>query len=182
MAAAAESIAPPPASARLAVRVATERDVPALIALINQLAREARLLFVVPVDPETGAEDLRQFLQATAASGNNAVLVAGCGGELVGLATATGGVHPAKRATVEIGIGVLAGHQGLGIGRALMAGLENWAREAGIHRLQLPVVTTNAPAIALYRKCGFAVEGTLSDSVQVEGRHVDQFMMAKLLA
>jgi RimJ/RimL family protein N-acetyltransferase len=182
MAAAVESIAPPAAGARLAVRLATERDVPALIALINQLAREARLLFVVPVDPETGTEDLRQFLQVAAASGNNAVLVAARGCELVGLATATGGVHPAKRATVEIGIGVLAAHQGLGIGRALMARLEDWAREAGIHRLQLPVVTTNAPAIALYQKCGFAVEGTLSESVRVEGRHVDQYMMAKLLA
>ncbi|MGH7123407.1 MAG: GNAT family N-acetyltransferase, partial [Stellaceae bacterium] len=103
------------------------------------------------------------------------------GGDLVGLATATGGAHPAKRAAVEIGIGVLATHQGLGIGTALMAGLEGWAREAGIHRLQLPVVTTNAPAIALYRKCGFAIEGTLSESVRVEGRYADQYMMAKLL-
>jgi len=182
MAAALPSVASPAAAAHLTVRLATERDVPALIALINQLASEARLLFVVPVDPETGAEDLRQFLTMTAASGNNAVLVAAEGAKLLGLATATGGVHPAKRAAVEIGIGVLEAHQGCGVGAALMAGLEEWARSAGIHRLQLPVVTTNASAIALYRKCGFAVEGTLSESVRVDGRHVDQYMMAKLLA
>lgn len=181
MASAAQTIAPLAARTRLTVRLATEPDVPALIALINQLASEARLLFVVPVDPETGAEDLRQFLVMTAASGNNAVLVATDGSELVGLATATGGVHPAKRAAVEVGIGVLEAHQGRGIGRALMAGLEDWARQAGIHRLQLPVVTSNAPAIALYRKCGFSVEGTLHESARVEGRYVDQYMMAKLL-
>ncbi len=181
MASPAQPIAPPVAGARVGVRLATERDVPALIALINQLAREARLLFVVPVDPETGAEDLRQFLMMAAASGNNAVLLAAEGSKLVGLATATGGVHPAKRDAVEIGIGVLAARQGCGIGRALMAGLEEWARAAGIHRLQLPVVTTNAPAIALYRKCGFTVEGTLRESAQVEGRYVDQYMMAKLV-
>jgi RimJ/RimL family protein N-acetyltransferase len=181
MLAAAQSIVLPAAGAGVAIRLATDRDVPALIALINKLASEARLLFVVPVDPETGAEDLRQFLLMTAASGNNAVLVAAEGIALVGLATATGGVHPAKRAAVEIGIGVLETHQGNGIGRALMAGLEEWARAAGIHRLQLPVVTTNAPAIALYRKCGFALEGTLRQSVWVEGRPVDQYMMAKLL-
>ena len=169
-----------PASS-VVVRAAAEPDVPALIALTNRLAQEASLLFVVPVDPATGVEDVRQFLQAAAASGNNAVIVAAEGDQLVGLATATGGVHPAKRAAVEIGIGVLATHQGRGIGRALMARLEDWARSAGIRRLQLPVVTTNEPAIALYRQSGFAVEGTLRESVRVDGRYVDQYMMAKLL-
>jgi RimJ/RimL family protein N-acetyltransferase len=165
----------------VAVRLAAEPDVWALIALTNRLAEEARLLFVVPVDPATGPDDVRQFLRATAASGNNAVLVAADGDRLVGLATATGGVHPAKRAAVEIGIGVLETHQGRGIGRALMAGLEDWARTAGIRRLQLPVVTSNEPAIALYRKSGFIVEGTLRDSARVAGRYLDQYMMAKLL-
>jgi RimJ/RimL family protein N-acetyltransferase len=163
------------------VRWAAERDVMALIALINRLAAEARLLFVVPIEPETGADDLRQFLRATAASGNNAVMVAVADGELVGLATATGGVHPAKQATVEIGIGVLETHHGRGFGGALMRGLEDWARQAGIHRLQLPVVTSNAPAIALYRRSGFTIEGTLRDSVWVNGRYLDQYMMAKLI-
>lgn len=170
------------ARASVGVRLAMEHDVPALIALINRLAAEATLLFVVPVDPDTGAEDLRQFLRATAASGNNAVMVAVDGGRLVGLATATGGVHPAKQATVEIGIGVLATHHGRGVGRALMAGLEGWAREVGLRRLQLPVVTTNTPAIALYRKSGFTIEGTLRESACVDGRHLDQYMMAKLLS
>ncbi len=181
MISAARAVAPITSGARVSVRRATERDAPALIALINQLAREATLLFVVPIDPGTGAEDRRQVLQATVASGNNAVLVAAQGGGLVGLATATGGVHPAKRAAVEIGIGVLQTHQGRGVGSALMAGLEDWARRAGIHRLQLPVVTTNTPAIGLYQKSGFAIEGTLRESVRVEGRHADQYMMAKLL-
>ncbi len=169
------------ARSSVGVRMAAERDVPALIALINRLAAEATLLFVVPIDPETGVEDLRQFLRATAASANNAVMVAAEGDRLVGLATATGGVHPAKQAAVEIGIGVLETHHGRGIGSALMTGLEDWAREAGIHRLQLPVVVSNAPAIALYRKSGFTVEGTLRESVCVNGRHLDQYIMAKLL-
>ena len=182
MASSADPVTSSAASLRVSVRLATERDVPALIQLINRLAREASLLFVVPIDPETGAEDLRQFLHATAASGNNAVLVAEFGSALVGLATATGGAHPAKRAAVEVGIGVLDAHRGRGVGSALMGALEGWARGAGIHRLQLPVVATNAPAIALYRKSGFTLEGVLRESVRVDGRHVDQYMMAKLLS
>jgi len=168
-------------SPKIPVRLAGEGDVPALIGLVNALAREARLLFVMPIDPETGVESLVAFLQSNAASGNHTVLVAESQGALAGLATATGGVHPAKRDTVEVGIGVLESHRGRGIGRALMEGLEIWARGAGIHRLQLPVVTSNAPAIALYRRVGFEVEGVLRESVQLDGRSLDQFMMAKLL-
>lgn len=181
MASVAESVATRPEQASLSVRFATEPDVPALIQLINRLAREATLLFVVPIDPETGAEDLRQFLRAAAASGNNAVFVAALGDEMAGLVTATGGVHPAKRAAVEVGIGVLEAHRGCGIGRALMAALEDWARAVRIHRLQLPVVATNAAAIALYRKAGFTTEGVLRESVMLDGRPADQLMMAKLL-
>jgi RimJ/RimL family protein N-acetyltransferase len=168
-------------SAGPSVRLASEHDVPGLIRLINRLALEAALLFVMPMDPETGAEELSQFLWATGGSGNNAMLLAETAGALVGLATATGGAHPAKRGAVEIGIGVLNEHQGRGIGTALMAALEAWARGAGIHRLQLPVVATNAPAITLYRKCGFITEGVLRESVMLDGRLVDQLMMAKLL-
>lgn len=178
----AEPIAPSAARAHLVVRLAQERDIPGLIGLINQLAVEATLLFVMPIDPVSGADDLRQFLQVTVTSGNNAVLVATVGEQLVGLATATGGAHPAKRATVEIGIGILEAYRGRGIGRALMAGVEDWARIAGIHRLQLPVVCTNEPAIALYRKSGFSIEGTLRESARVDGRYVDQYMMSKLLS
>jgi RimJ/RimL family protein N-acetyltransferase len=167
--------------AEIPVRLAGEADVPGLIGLINALAREAKLLFVVPIDPETGAEGLVAFLHSAAASGNQTVIVAEVDGALAGLVTATGGIHPAKRATVEIGIGVLEAMRGRGVGGALMAAIELWARGAGIHRLQLPVVTSNAPAIALYRKAGFEVEGVLRESAQVDGRSLDQFMMAKLL-
>ena len=163
------------------VRHAEPRDAAALIALVNALAREAPLLFVLPIDPATGVASVLQYLETMAASGNSAVLVAERGGALVGLATGNGGLHPAKRGVVEIGIGVRAEHRGAGVGQALLHALEQWARAAGLHRLQLPVVTTNEPALSLYRRLGFSVEGVLRASVFAEGRKLDQFMMAKLL-
>ena len=176
------TIARPGKSAvRTIVRHAEPRDVDALIGLINALAREATLLFVIPIDPQTGGPSVLHYLEAMKVSGNSAVLVAERVGTLVGLATGNGGVHASKRGVVEIGIGVRAAHHGVGIGTALIAALEQWARGAGLHRLQLPVVTSNEPALALYRKAGFIVEGVLRESVVGDGRKLDQFMMAKLL-
>jgi RimJ/RimL family protein N-acetyltransferase len=62
-----------------------------------------------------------------------------------------------------------------------MAGLERWAIAAGCHRLQLRVTTENAAAIALYRKCGFTVEGIARAGACVDGRYYDDLEMAKLL-
>jgi RimJ/RimL family protein N-acetyltransferase len=156
-------------------------DVPALAALINDLAREPNLLFIMPIEGASGVTALRGHLASIAVSGSGFVLVADRGGDLVGLATATRGHHPARRNAAEIGIGVCASARGRGIGRALMLGVEHWAAQAGIRRLHLSVVTTNAPAVALYRRLGFAEEGILRASAKVDGGFVDELAMAKLL-
>lgn len=157
-------------------------DVRELIALINTLAAERSQLFIQPVDPVTGVAALHAHLAAIAISRSEAVLVARDGAALVGLVTGTLGSHPARRGVVDIGIGVRATHRGRGVGSALLAALERWARSASCHRLSLHVVTTNAAAIALYRKAGFAVEGTLKATAILDGRPIDELQMGKLLA
>lgn len=47
-----------------------------------------------------------------------------------------------------------------GIGHALTVQVLDWARESGAESLRLWVVTTNLPALALYRKAGFIETGT----------------------
>ena len=167
----AYSIAPP-----------TAEDTPQLVGLMNALAEERNGLFIVPVDPITGAAQLQAHLAEIAVSGNETVMVAKIGDDLVGLASATRGMHPARRGNVDIGVGVGAAWRGCGIGTALMLALEHWADGAGIRRLQLTVVTTNAPAIALYRRLGFAIEGVLEVHAERDGSLFDEFIMAKILS
>ena len=51
------------------------------------------------------------------------------------------------------------GWRGRGVGAALVLAAVDWARAEGLHKLCLEVFAHNAPAIALYRKCGFVEEG-----------------------
>jgi RimJ/RimL family protein N-acetyltransferase len=166
----------------VAILTPGEDDVPALIVLINTLAAERSQLFIQPVDPVSGLAVLRSHLAAIAASGAEAVVVARDGDALVGLVTGMRGNHPARRGIVEVGIGVRASHRARGIGFALLAAIERWAQDAGCHRLSLRVVTGNAPAIALYRKAGFTVEGMLEATAIVDGKPIDELQMGKLLA
>lgn len=66
-----------------------------------------------------------------------------------------------RRHVASIGISVHDDFHGRGIGTALMAALvdtaDNWL---DLKRLELTVYVDNAPAIRLYRKFGFEVEGT----------------------
>ena len=57
--------------------------------------------------------------------------------------------------TAEFGVSVVDGHRGQGIGRALIAHLEDWAARRGIERMILTVAESNAGAIRLYHDLGY---------------------------
>jgi ribosomal protein S18 acetylase RimI-like enzyme len=69
-----------------------------------------------------------------------------------------------------------------GIAAALIEALAGRARGAGIRRLTLRVLSTNAPARALYERLGFEVEGVLREAFVLEGVLVDDLLMGLDLA
>lgn len=83
------------------------------------------------------------------------------------------------RHVLEIrGLAVDPAHQGRGIGRLLMAAAVEAATARGARKLTLRVLSSNATARALYESCGFAVEGILRETFLLEGRYVDDVLMA----
>jgi RimJ/RimL family protein N-acetyltransferase len=77
------------------------------------------------------------------------------GGGIVGsvYASVAGGI-------VDLGMFVVDGHRGGGIGSALLEVVIDWARHQGAHKISLAAWPTNHPAIGLYARYGFQVEGT----------------------
>ena len=168
-------------AAGLVVAVPTVGELPALITLVNALAAEPNFLFINPIDPIEGVAVLRSHLATIATSADQVVLVARAGGDLTGLITGIRGAHPARRGSVEIGLGVRSDCRSHGIGNALLKGLESWARIAGCHRLHLRVTTDNIAAITLYHRYGFSVEGVIRAGALIDGHFYDDLQMAKIL-
>ena len=56
-----------------------------------------------------------------------------------------------------------------------------WAREAGVKRIELEVFARNAPAIYLYEKFGFEIEGKRRKSIYKRGEYLDTLIMGLLL-
>jgi putative acetyltransferase len=92
------------------------------------------------------------------------------------------GERPVVRHTAELGLTVAAAMRGIGVGRALMATAEEWARENGIRKIFLGVFTKNDRARALYDRLGYEVEGIERRQARFpDGEEVDIVRMAKFL-
>ena len=90
-----------------------------------------------------------------------------------------------KRETIPIyahegllGMGVLDEYRGRGLGERLLRTALDAARTGGFERVCLSVYARNTRALELYRKVGFAVEGTRVRGKKLDGEYDDVHMMA----
>jgi RimJ/RimL family protein N-acetyltransferase len=92
-------------------------------------------------------------------------------------------IHPVHRsAELQIRIGEPEA-RGRGLGTSAVARLlELGFRELGLHRVSLHVFATNEPALQLYERAGFRVEGVQREAVCLDGAWVDVVLMAILEA
>jgi RimJ/RimL family protein N-acetyltransferase len=68
--------------------------------------------------------------------------------------------------------------RGQGVGRALLDAAVDWAREAGVRKLELHVFPWNERAIALYERFGFEREGYRKGHYRRGDEDVDAVLMA----
>lgn len=150
--------------------------------MMNLLDSETEFMMYEPGEREQTAYALSAIkeLITNAANGSDFLMIAEEDGEIAGYLLAERGKPRRVRHSAYIVVGVRKGYRGKGIGRELFRRLEIWARESQVTRLELTVMCTNSIAKQLYEKNGFEVEGIKRNSMQVNGRYVDEYYMAKL--
>ncbi|MEX2644905.1 MAG: GNAT family N-acetyltransferase [Gaiellaceae bacterium] len=100
-------------------------------------------------------------------------------GEIVGRLSLSRDQHPSSAHVADLGLMVAEGWRRQGIGRALLEAAVEWARGAGVRKLELHVFPHNEAAIRLYEQFGFEREGYRKQHYRRStGDYVDAILMA----
>lgn len=142
----------------------------------HMLLREAD---EVPSDVPAAARQNRAFVR----SSNDLLLAAFARVEgrtrMVGLLSLMGSKLRRIAHVVNLGISVRADFRGRGLGGVMMACALRWAREnPQVRKVTLEVVAGNTAALRLYGSLGFVTEGVRRGQMRIDGRYVDDVLMA----
>lgn len=174
---------PVPTPGAIVLRRATVADAPQFIDLWRTLDAESEYLMYEPGERQTTVAQQQAYLSDMEHSELAAVFVLDetAADGLVGFAGGRRSATRRDRHVLRLVIAIRQSHIGLGYGLSLLEALESWARTKGVTRLELGVMAGNEHAIALYRKFGFAHEGTRINGVHLASGYVDEHLMGKWL-
>ena len=144
-------------------------------AAVDYVARERRYIGLVEAPP---VESTREFLRKIVAGAGVQFLAVTAEKSVIGwcdvIRNPIEGFHHVGR----LGMGLLPGYRRRGLGRQLATKAIQAARAVGIERVELEVFATNEAAIELYRTLGFTTEGIKHKARKLDGRYVDNVLMA----
>ena len=170
---------------RFLIRSAVGADAPALVRYMSLVNRETTFLSMEPGEFEASypVEKEASYLDSIAQSQDRQLLIAVTpDGEIAGNCRCE---YPGDRRRLRhtaVLDSVRKDYWRQGLGRRLMEIQENWCRSQGVEKLCLEVDTANLPAIGLYLRQGFTVEGTLRNQVKLpDGSYRDLYVMGKFL-
>ena len=168
---------------QLIIREAQKADAQAILDYIDHVVGETDFLTFGPGEFGITVSQEETYIEKTQQSDNSLMLVAVIGegiiGEgIIGVLTFTGAARSRVHHQGEMGITILREHWGLGIGTHLIESLITWARMGGIIRkINLRTREDNHRAIALYKRLGFIVQGTLTREFYVNGEFYSSLVM-----
>lgn len=155
----------------------TDPYIPGFREAVGSVAREKKYLAFLDSPPLEQTQNFVQFLRQhhmphfVAVSGHD---------EVVGWCDISPLDRPVFNHVGELGIGVIDTFRRQGIGLKLIEAALEAARGRGLTRIELTVRDTNIPAIRLYEKMGFQVEGMHKNAVLIDGKYENHLSMALL--
>lgn len=162
----------------LQIREATAADAEQVLAHLQHVVSHPPVM--IPKAPEEISLTLAQeqlFLEQLRAAANSLFLIALDGEQVVGNLDIKGLGRKALAHVGVLGMAIQAAYRGQGLGSQLMQAGLDWAQNSPLKRIELNVYCDNTPAIALYQKFGFVIEGRRKGYVLHEGQYCDDLIM-----
>jgi RimJ/RimL family protein N-acetyltransferase len=175
---------------RVRVRTLALEDIPARATLLLDIARENVYTLLTPAEMREACDRMPRKLPETLRRDDALYLIAlplrpdgSETGEVVADFTIKSHEYERMAHVATLGLEAAPAYRGVGLGDALMRIAMQWAlAKSTLRRVELWVYAANTPAIALYRKHGFEIEGTRRCAMQWKpGEWHDDHLMARVL-
>ena len=167
------------------IRRAEEADTEGFLKQIISVLEEAE--YTITTYPEDGVdftvEKEKEWIKNHMEGDGKLLVVAEVDGEIVGSVDMGNGERKRIQHVGTVGITVLKDFRGLGVGKALMESVIEWAsKHSVIEKIGLEVFSNNAGAINLYKKLGFVEEGRKLKGVKIgPDDYLDSILMYKFV-
>lgn len=158
------------------IEFATREHIPLIHAAIDIVAREGGMLGIAEAPPMV---DFSRQLQA-AMDCENPLFVANIAGGVVGWCMIFRNEAPPFKHVGYLFMGILPNWRRRGIGASLLQASLGSAWQSQFCRIELEVLSTNDPAIALYQGFGFTLEGIKRQAYLFDGKYSDVCVMGLL--
>ncbi|MBT3980018.1 MAG: GNAT family N-acetyltransferase [Bacteriovoracaceae bacterium] len=99
-------------------------------------------------------------------------------GKFIGSVDLSGGSVLTNLHRCTLMMGVDRDYKAQGYGKGLLCFAISWAKESGLEWMDLGVFDTNTPAISLYKKNGFIINGEVKDAFYVNGTSIGDIRMS----
>jgi L-phenylalanine/L-methionine N-acetyltransferase len=162
------------------VRPADPGDAEGLVRLAEAVSAEPEGWLITANGEWRSVGDERRYLKAVRRYPHAAVYVADrkSDGAIIGRLSLARDTHPASAHVADLGLMVATDARRQGVGWALLEAAVEWARVSGIRKLELHVFPWNEPALRLYEKFGFELEGCRRAHYRRADDYVDAILMA----
>lgn len=163
------------------IRQAEPRDATRLVELARDVGAEPGGWLITDGEWRSVGEE-RRHLRRVRSSRHACVLVAELDHALVGRLSIARDSQPACAHVADLGLMVARHARRQGVGRALLEAAEQWARSAGVTKIELHVFPHNDAAIGLYEGAGYQREGYRRSQYRRGTSFVDAIVMAKMIS
>lgn len=170
---------------RATIRSAQISDAEGVLEQIKSVFAESEYTVTIIDDDmsDLTADKEKEWINKHIEQPGHLFIVAEVNGRIVGSADLHNGNRKRIQHVGTLGITVIKDFRGLGVGKALMEALLNWALDNPlIEKIGLEVFDVNKPAIELYNKLGFIEEGRKAKGIKLgQDSYADSILMYKFI-
>ena len=160
------------------LRQPQEDDAQNILDYLNYVCSETDFLTFGHGEMNFTLEEEKKYINDHLELDNKILIIAEVNRTIVGMSGFTGGKTKRIFHIGEFGISVSREYWNLGIGRALIENVIEWAKQSGvIYKIELRVRVDNKLAIKLYKDVGFIREGTISRQFFIGDIFYDAYIM-----